>query len=155
MSSLLGKLPTKYYPAVGILFFEACYIIYWSVTMFYLVFLIETDGGEKYRLFHAILGVHMLIAPAGIFYLLESHTRKPYTFIIWLFFGIFIFDLFAVLDVFIHLKKTIFDFWQIEAAAATWPFILSTFTLIWYIYILWTFKEPENKKIESKIKFRF
>lgn len=153
MSSLLSNIPKKYYPAVIVLFFEACYILYWSITMFYLVFVIETDSGEKYRLYHAILGVHMLIAPAGIFYLLESHSRKPYIFIAWLFFGIFIFDLFAVLEVFIHLKRNIYDFWQVEAAAATWPFILSAFTFIWYCIILLTYKE--NKKIENnKVKFR-
>jgi hypothetical protein len=111
----------------------------------YLVFAIETDAGEKYRAFQGTLGVHLLIAPAGIFYVLESHKKKPYMFLVWIFFGIFVFDFYAVLETFIHLKRTIFDFWQVIAASSTWPFILSTSTLAWYIYILCT---------EPKIKFR-
>lgn len=142
MSSILsGNLPQKYYFAVVLLFFEACYILFWTISMFYLVFAIETDGGEKYRLFHGILGVHLVIAPTGIFYVVENHRKNPYTFVLWLFLAIFVFDLFAVLEVYIHLKRTIYDFWVIEAISATWSGSLSLLAVFWYMYILWTRKK--------------
>ena len=107
---------------------EFAYMLFWLGSMIYLV--VNDNSIEAQRTFHAFLSIHMVTIPAILLYILETQNR--YWFLLWILFGTLFLDVYAVLDVFLHLPRVPETAWNIECAGAVWTLAMSTLIVFWY-----------------------
>ncbi len=125
---------------------EICFVIYWFSTAIYTIISFSSSDGESYRLYASFLGIHPLITPAAILFVLENSDKSPIKAVAWLFIGSLFYDIVSLMDFVQHsVRETIPVVWNIQYAASIWLVILSSVSLAWYSYILFT--NAKTKKV--------
>ena len=111
---------------------EICYAIYWFITSAFIVYSYDSISSDRYRVASLFLGIHSLILPTAILYVINS-TDRPIL-VLWLFVVSFLYDLIELFDVTHHLDRIILPLaWNLACATVIWAFTLSTMALFWYI----------------------
>lgn len=141
-----SKLDTKKMKfALFLIFLELCFIIYWFTTQTYIIFTYDTVLSEKYRIAGLFIGIHSLVAPAAILFVINS-SDKPHPSILWIFLMTLLYDMVELFDVSSRLDQTIIPIaWNLQAAGVAWTFSLSVIEAIWYVFSL------RDKNTEKRI----
>jgi hypothetical protein len=115
-----------------LIFLEICYSIYWFCSFTFIVFSYDTVSGTVYRIAGLFLGIHSLILPTAILYVINSPDRP--VLILWIFVISFLYDLLELFDIAHHLDTIVIPLaWRLACAASIWAFSMSVLTLFWYI----------------------
>ncbi len=129
-----------------LLVLEICFVIFWFITSINNIYSFSTHDSESYRLVGGFLGIHPLITPAAILFVIENSEKPPVLAVVWLFIGSLFYDLVSLMDVSVHLSKEIIPVaWNIQYASSIWLVCLSGLTLAWYICILKTNAKTTKK----------
>ena len=131
-----------------LIFLEICYTIYWFTIATFIVYSYDTATSEIYRVGILFLGIHLLITPTAIFYVINSSDRP--VLILWIFVISFFYDMVGLFDVTHHLDHLIIPLaWKLEYVACIWIFVMSTLALFWYIIQIW---KKERKSIYAALQ---
>lgn len=159
MVSLLdkwAKLPAVFKVGVVMLFLEACYILYWLGSMIYLV--IGDNSSSSHKTFHALLAIHMVTVPIALLYVIESHKRHIFRYLIWVFLAGAFLDLFALLEVTLHPDDVAHPIaHRLEFAAAVWTFSMSCILVVWFVAVLLykANEKPEGARRQPLLTARY
>jgi hypothetical protein len=138
MGSLLERwhrMATVFQVGVVLLFFEACYILYWLASMFFLV--IGDNSSSSHKTFHALLAIHMVTIPIALLYVIESRKKTIYWYLMWVFLAGFFLDLFSLLEVALHPDGVAHPTaYNLQFAAAVWTVTMSSILVVWFGFVI-------------------
>jgi len=119
--------------ATFLIILEICFIIYWFVSQTIIVFTYDAASSEKYRIAGLFIGIHSLVNPAAILFVLNS-LDKPHLSLLWIFVMTLFYDMIELFDVSQRLDQTIIPLaWNLQCAGVIWTFTMSLITAIWYL----------------------
>ncbi len=118
-----------------LIFLEICFLIYWFVCQTIIVFQYDDASSEKYRAAGLFIGIHSLISPAAILFVINS-ADKPHMSLLWIFLITLLYDMIGLFDVSHHLDHAIIPIaFNLQCAGVIWAFILSLIEAVWYMSI--------------------
>ncbi len=116
-----------------LIFLEICFIIYWFISQTVIVFSYDSVSSEKYRIAGLFIGIHSLISPAAILFVINS-ADKPHMSLLWIFFMTLLYDMIELFDVSNRLDTSIIPLaWNLQCAGVIWTFTMSLIEAVWYI----------------------
>lgn len=122
----------QFHFAKVLIFLEIGYAIYWFTSATFIVYSYDTATSDRYRIGSLFLGIHSLILPTAIFYVINSSDRP--VLILWVFVISALYDLLELFDITTHLDRVLLPTaWRLECGAVIWAFTMSVLALFWYI----------------------
>ena len=116
-----------------LIFLEICFIIYWFVAQTVIIFSYDSIISEKYRVAGLFIGIHSLISPAAILFVINS-ADKPHLSLLWIFVMTLLYDMIELFDVSSRLDTTIIPLaWNLQCAGVIWTFTMSLLAAVWYL----------------------
>ena len=116
-----------------LIFLEICFVIYWFIAQTVIIFTYDTISSEKYRAAGLFIGIHSLISPAAILYVINS-PDKPHLTLLWIFIITLLYDMIELFDVSNRLDATIIPLaWNLQCAGVIWAFTMSVLAAVWYL----------------------
>jgi hypothetical protein len=114
---------------------ELLFIVYWFTSQVYIIFSYDAPTNEKYRIAGLFIGIHSLVSPAAILFVINS-SDKPHLSLLWIFIMTLLYDMIELFDVSQRLDQSIVPIaWNLQCAAVIWTFILSSMEAIWYLIL--------------------
>ncbi len=124
---------------------EICFIAYWFISQTYIIFTFDTVSSDRYRIAGLFIGIHSLVSPAAILFVLNSSDKHSWS-LLWIFLFTLLYDMIELFDIVHHLDRGVISIaWNLQCTAVIWTFTMSLLEAVWYMAIVFGGNNSEKR----------